>query len=1271
MNTNKQYHLGINLGHDRSAALVADGKIIVAIDQERLDRQKHSIGFMHQSIGNTRQIQLPHEAIQYCLNKKNLSWEDLTTITANMPGIDFSTQILKKALPKSVHHKIKTVPSHHLSHAYSAYWPSGFDEAIILSVDGTGTSKDGWTESYSLYTGKATKIKTLFSGKIPSHLADLGTLGSMYEYISKKAGFITKVSESIQIPEAGKLMGLAAYGTHQRKWSNWIETTPDSYSIQINSYDIALETEALKKLYDDDQIQKNYLKPYVVDLAYKVQQELEKAIIHLIKTAINKTGIKKVCLAGGVALNSVANYKLIKELELDDIFIFPAAGDNGIAVGNALWAYDHFDDQKQRAALASASLGIEYQDQQIHAALNTYKDKIIFEKLSDEEVLNHCAKKMAKGYIIARFEGGCEFGPRALGNRSIIADPTFNKMKDVINYRVKFRESFRPFAPVVPIEKTSEIFDLHICSPFMLMVSDIKQKYHKLLPAITHEDGTGRVQTVDQKNNSFFHALAYKLQEYRNGPAVLLNTSYNIAGQPIVETPEEAIETFLNTDIDFLSLENYWIQKQKTTPKDYEAHLTLLPDSVRPIGLKETDDEHLKMAMLLDDAIFNAGNGDGIWTNKELQQFSATYARYKSYSSLTSKKISTLIDPVIDNKAAVFLNPLGKSIIKSIHNNQEIDVSFEKLKCYSFLLNGGDPEQLRIDLHLSFRELDFELHEIKKKLHKLQIDINIPVLENFNKNTEISSSNHVFEAFSNKEFNIKSKLVSFYQILHRLNYNQKEICNCLKIDDLQHIKPTHLAYFERYILKEEPLHHLIRLFLLRGNISWKQAKELFGDALLNILLAINMLGVKKNKQLFSYVALYHVDGFFIATDHRFLFLKEDQMEEDPVMYIGSDSLGLIQTAPRYYSNHTLDLCTGSGVQAIVASRYSRQVLAIDINPRAIRFARFNAMLNGIHNMDVQLGNLYEKLKFNCFDTILANPPFVPSPNLETKFRDGGSSGEDILKTIISGASKRLSNKGQLFIVTDLVNVSKYEQKLKKWWHNDNADILLLKTADRDEILFSVPHCHHPFGQSYEAFNSELFSWIENFRTEQLTAVNFGYILIKKHDFKGGYFDKTIHNPSSPIYPETRSFFDTKIILHEQKQSGFRLHIEKSIRIKTQTSFATNNSEKHYFLTAQDNPYYCEYRISESLYKLLLQISKNTDLILHNCDHPILLNLIYSGIVKIEISSNLLKEKIEFNELLSGINQANTWNQKPNNEDIELIEFETKTTPTCLTAYLRQ
>lgn len=241
------YHLGINLGHDRSAAIVRKGKIEVAIQQERLDRTKNSIGFLHQSLGDCRNIQIPHEAIQYCLRKYDIKINDLSSITANMPGIDYSKDILQRIFPKELSDKIFMIPSHHLSHAYTAYWPSGFEEAIILVVDASGsTDKEGFTESYSLYIAKGTEIKLLHSEKVKAYLASLSTLGSIYEFITKLAGFSTTIGKNLAIPEAGKLMGLAPYGTYCDQWHEWLHTKSESYSIDISAYDLFLEVEALK-----------------------------------------------------------------------------------------------------------------------------------------------------------------------------------------------------------------------------------------------------------------------------------------------------------------------------------------------------------------------------------------------------------------------------------------------------------------------------------------------------------------------------------------------------------------------------------------------------------------------------------------------------------------------------------------------------------------------------------------------------------------------------------------------------------------------------------------------------------------------------------------------------------------------------------------------------------------------------------------------------------------------------------------------------------------
>jgi carbamoyltransferase len=331
------YHLGMNLGHERSVAIVRDGEILVAIEQERLDRNKFSLGYLLQSPGDAAKMQLPNEAIQYCLDACGIRLEDLATITGNMPGEDFAPAILRRSLPRDIATKVQQIPSHHLAHAYSAYWPSGFDDALVLVADASGSTVNHQTESYSLYTGQGSALSLLHSETVTAHLAGLSTLGFLYEYVTRKAGFVTTVGDKIKHAEAGKLMGLAPFGGEQPNLQRWIQTQPGSYSLSIAAYDIFLEIAALEKHYDTGE-GKPYLRPYLVDLAYKVQHELEQALLHVVGLAVENTGLRRLCIAGGVGLNSVANYKLLNQLDLADIFIFPAAGDGGIAAGCALWA---------------------------------------------------------------------------------------------------------------------------------------------------------------------------------------------------------------------------------------------------------------------------------------------------------------------------------------------------------------------------------------------------------------------------------------------------------------------------------------------------------------------------------------------------------------------------------------------------------------------------------------------------------------------------------------------------------------------------------------------------------------------------------------------------------------------------------------------------------------------------------------------------------------------------------------------------------------------
>ena len=1274
-------HLGINLGHDRSVAIVSDGKIQIAIEQERLDRIKHSVGFLNQSADDIINIELPNKAIKYCMDALGLDWADIDSITANMPGIDNSVQILKDSLPDTTHSKIHQIPSHHLSHAYSAYWPSNFDEAIIVSVDASGSAENGRTESFSIYTGKGNTINLLHSEKATSHLAALSTLGFLYEFISKESGFVSNISESLQIAESGKLMGLSAYGQEQKNWNKWIETTPGSFELNINSYDIALEIECLKKLLDDKGVEsKNYLKPYIVDLSCKIQTELELALIHLIRTAIEKTGIRKVCLAGGVALNSVANYKVLQELDLEDIFIFPAAGDNGIAAGNALWAYHTIEKGTLRPELKSASLGVKYSDEQIQASVDAFENEINYTRLDTDEIIQRCADKLAKGSIIARVEGGSEYGPRALGNRSIIADPALEKMKDVLNYRVKFRESFRPFAPVIPLDEMNEVFELETPSPFMLLVAKIRKKYHDVLPAITHRDETGRVQTVDKKNNPFFYSLAKRLKEVRTGPAVLLNTSFNIAGQPIVETPKDAIETFLSTDIDYLCIENFWMEKKKSTPKEYTEHLKDLPAPITPKGLESEVPSPILLMNELDRALFDTEYTSTNWTDIELKQFSAKYARYKELSVHTGNfPLGKNFRSFIEKKAIVFLNPLGKSIIKSIDNSfEQLEFTFGDLRVFCLRYNGTIEEldRARIELSLSNKEFGEKLIEAENLIEKMRLSVQKnPYSEESPDSTteqleDCPNLDSVLQQFNDEDFKSTTKLNDFYGVLEANEYNEKKICDLLKTNDLQHIQPTYIPYYEHFVLSQGPLENLIRLFLIRGTLSGEEISELFDPALLKLLCGIGVLNCDQRGAYNANISMFPVGSFLIATDHRFLFLEKDKITEDPVMYIGSDSFGLIQTAPHLVSEHTLDLCTGSGIQAISASRYSKQVTAIDINPRAVRFARFNAQLNNVKNVSVRLGNLYEGLDNVKFDTILANPPFVPSPNLETKFRDGGVSGEDILREIVKGANGHLTSSGRLFIVTDLVDVQHYEKKLGLWWGNAHADTLVLKTADRNEILFSVPHCHHPYNQSFVEYEKELVSWVNNFRAENLKAVNFGYLLLNKNESETSYFCKTINNPSTAIQDKVVQYFNNKDILRNKNVTAVLLSVSSGVRIKKESGFNERASKEVIHLNSPDSPYFCEYRITETVCSLLENIARSKKVILRSLDNTIVKDLIENGIINIEIASGN-----EDFEDMEHIHAETAPEKNPTRDPLEkeshLVEFETKTTPTCLSSYLRQ
>lgn len=1194
----EKFHLGINMGHDRAVAVVQNGKIVVAIEQERLDRIKHSVGFMLQAPDAMGQIQVPGESIRYCLDTLGLPLDAMTTITANMPGADFAPQIMRGKFSADIAQKVCQVSSHHLAHAYSAFWPSGFDEAVVLVADASGSSilgADGrLTESYTLYEGRGTTLRELHSETVTSHLATLSTLGFIYESVSRKAGFVTQVKSGLSFPESGKLMGLAAYGGPQSNWNRWLSSGPGTWKVNISAYDIFIEMAALEKKYDDGQ-GKPHFRPWLVDLAYKVQVELEQVLTSLVLEACRITGLKKLCIAGGVGLNSVANYKIMVECGLDDIFIFPAAADNGIAVGCALWAYHHEEGGTERPVLGSGCLGRRYTPAEVGIAITNHEDLIEVERLDPESIVDRVAKVLAQGSIVARFEGGSEFGPRALGHRSILADPTFERMKDVVNARIKFRESFRPFAPFVPLERANEVFELAVPSPYMLLVAPVRAEYRATLPAITHEDGTGRIQTCTPEQDPFFHKICLAVEQQRGGPPVLLNTSFNVAGQPIVETPDEAIETFLRTDIDYLALDDLWIRRRHQPVKDYSTHVQNLAVESRPHGLPPGQPSVQALMEELDFALFSGG-ASSHWTRDELRSLAAIGARFKETSNLFPE-IPGLVTPLetqLGAHATLILNPLGDSLLVD-ETGRQPDLVLDMDQIRVLLALRQDPETYAVPLRRQCKATPAEIEDRTAEMLFVMKRFDIPSHSGWQLSTSAISPRkppsqmvRTLGAFKDPDFRMVDGLKDLRRRLIKHDYDETAICELLGIESLQSIEPTRLHYYDQYVLPITPLADLVRLFLIRAQVPRERVADSLSEHNVCCLEALGLLrtegGVCQGE-----VDLFCSGGLLLVTDHRYTIRPEDHLDEDPVMYIGMDSHGLVQTAPRSHCRCLLDLCCGSGIQGLVGSRYADEIVAVDLNPRAVRFARFNAQLNGLVNYRAVLGNLYDAVPGERFDSILANPPFVPSPDHTLKYRDGGASGENVLQVIVEGARKHLSPDGRLCIVTDLVGASTYGTKLERWFGSSGGQGLILTTADRDEILFSVPHCHAPFAQSFNSYNANLDNWIVNFRSAKLDAVNFGYILVWNGPDGTGFEVslRTIHNPSTPIWKQVEDWYEQRQLWNSDIAGSLILALHPDLHLIEEKHI--DGTIHECLLRIPDNSFFTDYCISTELMNNLHKI----------------------------------------------------------------------------------
>jgi carbamoyltransferase len=536
-------------GHDWSTCLLTGNENLIAIDEERVIRSKYGVGA----------DLLKAESRNYSMKARGINFKQIDHLVA----CDIT--------PKSFYFPFKnnkTIISHHLAHAYSAYCLSSFDESAIFIADNSGgIVEDNKVETISYYYGDVKGIHAIkkvigehsMAENDSNYFNEAGrtnnSLGDFYRMVSIELGFSYTPKRGETISEDGKTMGLSSYGrdTYYKEFSEYIKLLPDGeiYIIADNQLSDYIKTLLFKANSED-------LFQIKADIAYAAQKVLEDALIHCGKYLYKITKSPNLCIAGGVGLNSVANARIIEETPFENLFVQPASGDNGTSLGCVLYGYHNIKGasfaKNSRLQANLPYLGIEYKEEEIYTTLSNYKE-LSWEKWDE---YSEIARLIKEGYIIGWFQGKSEFGPRALGNRSILADPRSSEMKDKLNLKVKHRESFRPFAPAVLDEYRSEYFHLNHSCPYMLEVHQVKKPND--IPAVTHVDNTARIQTVSSTKNQKFYNLISAFYELTDVP-VLLNTSFNIAGQPIVETPDDALDCFVNTEIDYLVIGDYLVSK--------------------------------------------------------------------------------------------------------------------------------------------------------------------------------------------------------------------------------------------------------------------------------------------------------------------------------------------------------------------------------------------------------------------------------------------------------------------------------------------------------------------------------------------------------------------------------------------------------------------------------------------------------------------------------------------------------------------------------------
>ena len=587
--------------HDAAAALIRDGVLVAAAEEERFSRKKHDYGF-------------PHLAIQFCLERAGITAKELDYVVFyEKPFVKFE-RILQTALqtyPRAwrmfpeamtswLREKLWTrelirstlgVPAervlfseHHLSHAASAFFCSPYQDAAVLTVDGVGE----WT-STAMGVGRATwdghgrnELTLTHEIRFPH------SLGLLYSAFTAFLGFEVNEGEY-------KVMGMAPYG--QPKYvdrvakilhvksdgSFWLDLNYLSYHYSnrhsfsqkfLELFGPAREPESefytrttgLPPEYDAKRLAAN---EYYADVAASIQRATEDALLAMARRLYEQTKLSRLCFAGGVAYNSVANGRLLRETPFQELYVQPAAGDSGGALGAALYAYHVLLQQPRAFVMEHAYWGAESSEEDIEQALR--ERDLPFERIDDDAILlDQVAGAIANGTVVGWFQGRTEWGPRALGNRSILADPRRAEMKQIVNEKIKFREPFRPFAPSIVLEHVAEYVDMPECerhypTQFMLYVASVRPEKRSVIPAVTHADGSSRMQAVSAKTNPRYAELIARFAAHTGVP-VILNTSFNLRGEPMVNAPRDAVKTFLNSGIDWLVLGSYLIRKSQASP---------------------------------------------------------------------------------------------------------------------------------------------------------------------------------------------------------------------------------------------------------------------------------------------------------------------------------------------------------------------------------------------------------------------------------------------------------------------------------------------------------------------------------------------------------------------------------------------------------------------------------------------------------------------------------------------------------------------------------